>query len=74
MVARPPTGSASRERGGAARRGRPRLARRGAQARRVLRWPARHCPHAASVSGRSGQRESRVGASRWIATVPRLLW
>ena len=76
-----PRVSASRQCGGAARTGRPRLpprggARRsgGAQERSSLSWPARNCPNASSVSGRSGKRESRVGTSRRITTVPRLIW
>jgi hypothetical protein len=60
---------------------RPRLTTRGcarrpggAQERSSRRWPARHCPNAASGSGRSGQSERRVCASRRSTTGPRLLW
>jgi hypothetical protein len=77
----PASGSASRQRGGAVRRGRRPAApqgegrrRDGAQERSSRREPARNCPNASSVSGRSGKRESRVCASRWSTTVPRLIW
>ena len=47
--------------------------RGGAAERHSLRWPARHCANASSVSGPSGKSERRVGAFRCITTVPRLL-